>query len=73
MITDQLNEINPPVPPLKGGELKGKKLLGDEAYSLRPGDSITFPSTFLHLVVNPTRRKGKTIWVNSIPWIFQNR
>jgi mannose-6-phosphate isomerase-like protein (cupin superfamily) len=47
--------------------------LGDEAYSLRAGDSITFPSTFPHLVVNPTRRKAKTIWVNSIPWIFQNR
>ncbi len=26
--------INPPVPPLKRGGIKGKKLLGDEAYSL---------------------------------------
>ncbi len=47
--------------------------LGDEAYSLGSGDSITFPSTVPHLVINPTKKKAMTIWANSIPWIFQNR
>jgi transcriptional regulator with XRE-family HTH domain len=53
------------------GRLRVK--LGDEAYFLRAGDSITFSSTIPHLIVNPTKKKAMTIWANSIPWIFQNR
>ncbi len=47
--------------------------LAGEAYLLTAGDSITFASTTPHLLANPTKKKTLALWVNSIPWIFQNR
>ena len=47
--------------------------LAGEAYLLKAGDSITFPSTIPHLLANPTKKKTMALWANSIPWIFQNR
>jgi len=44
--------------------------LGDERYSLGPGDSITFPSTTPHRVSNPGPQTTIGVWVNSIPWLF---
>ena len=58
-----------------GFVLKGKlKIeLGAQIYTLKSGDSITFPSTVPHLVCNPTKRVTIAVWVNSVPWIFKNR
>ncbi len=47
--------------------------LGDEVYIIKAGDSITYPSTVPHVVVNQTKRKAIAVWANSIPWIFRNR
>ena len=47
--------------------------LAGEAHLLTAGDSITFASTTPHLLANPTKKKTMALWVNSIPWIFQNR
>jgi transcriptional regulator with XRE-family HTH domain len=47
--------------------------LGDQIYSLKSGDSITYPSSIPHLICNPTKRKTIAVWVNSIPWIFRNK
>lgn len=47
--------------------------VGDHAYTLVAGDSITFPSMAPHRLSNPGPRQAVAVWVNSIPWIFINR
>ncbi len=47
--------------------------LGNERFTLGPGDSITFPSTTPHRVSNPGPTTTVGVWVNSIPWLFMNR
>jgi len=55
--------------------LQGKlKLeLGEECYTLGPGDSITYPSTTPHRLSNPGRQTTVAVWVNSDPWLFMNK
>jgi transcriptional regulator with XRE-family HTH domain len=55
--------------------LQGKlKLeLGDECYTLGPGDSITYPSTTPHRLSNPGTQTTVAVWVNSTPWLFMNK
>jgi transcriptional regulator with XRE-family HTH domain len=47
--------------------------LGQECYTLGPGDSITYPSTTPHRLSNPGPRTTVAVWVNSIPWLFINK
>jgi transcriptional regulator with XRE-family HTH domain len=47
--------------------------LGDETYSLAPGDSITFPSTTPHRLSGLGPRPTVAVWVNSLPWLFINK
>lgn len=47
--------------------LKGQLVinLGPETFTLRPGDTLTFPGTLLHEVRNPLDRPAEAIWVYS--------
>jgi transcriptional regulator with XRE-family HTH domain len=47
--------------------LKGQLVinLGMETFTLRPGDTLTFPGTLLHEVSNPLDRPAEAIWVYS--------
>lgn len=42
--------------------------INGQASRLKPGDSITFRSTFPHKVSNPGQTKAVTVWVNSVPF-----
>ena len=48
-------------------------VLGHKRYILKVGDSITFPSTTPHEIFNPGPETAVTVWVNSVPWMFQNK
>ncbi len=47
--------------------------LAGESYALSPGDSITFPSTMPHRLLNHGPQTSVAVWVNSIPWMFRNK
>ena len=41
-----------------------------EVVHMKPGDTITLPSTVPHRVSNPGKQKAVAVWVNSKPMIF---
>ncbi len=44
--------------------------IGSERVRMKPGDTITLPSSIPHKVTNPGRKKAVAVWVNSIPMVF---